>query len=1209
MPKGHSRDRFIIRITIGYAVFAALWNRAWPTWTAYAFAIAVSVATLLIRAAMGPALDDRPLLIVFVLPMTVSALLGGLGPGMVATAISALGMGIFLAPSAGPIRPLHSTDLLLLDFLIASGVVVSLISEALHRARRNADTNRRLFDAIVGGTTDAVFVKDRLGRYAMCNEATASFLGVARSQIVGRTDAEVLPRSSADALRATDHAIIEAGSTQTYEQRIVLADGRELTFLVTKGPVRDATGEITGVFGISREISERKRIEQALRLRSSALEAAANAIVITDPQGVIEWVNPAFAQLTGYEPSESLGRNVSELVRSGTQATEACEKLWQTIRSRHVWTGELHNRRKDGTLYDEHETITPVTDEDGQVRHFVAIKQDITERKRAERLQREQAVILEMIARNAPIEQTLEFLVRGIETQAPDILCSVLLFDESNQCLCHGAAPSLPADYNRAVDGLAIGPTAGSCGTAAYRRQTVIVEDIVSDPLWADYQWLVTTTDLRACWSSPIMDAAGTLLGTFAVYSRQPGRPSRKHIELVDVATHTAAICIGCARASKELRESEQRFARIFETSPVAISLQRLGDSRFVDANDAWLRMMGYRREEAIGRTGAELHLLRDSDPQPEKLATLKLGGQIRDLEQSFRRKSGEIFETLYSASVVQIAGQSFVLATLADITLQKRAQRLLENQRQQLEDLVTARTAEIRQHASYLRTLIDNIPYFVWLKDTSGRFLAVNRAHAESSGHQIETVIGKSEFDIWPKESAERNLADDADVMATRRSKSYEQLYAHAKGMMWVQTYRSPVIDRDGIVLGTVGFARDISDQRALEQAHEAARQAAENLARTKSLFLANMSHEIRTPLNGVLGMARIGFQESLGHRSQLTFGRILDSGQLLLAIIDDILDFSKIEAGKLAIESVPLDPGALVDQTVDLIREQADVKGLSLQIRKTDQLPPACLGDPVRLKQVILNLVSNAIKFTRRGAIVVAASREGSDLVFSVTDTGIGITPDQINNLFTPFEQADSSTTRNFGGTGLGLAITKRIVELMAGQIRVRSQPGIGSTFEVRVPFEAAPVRSTPSPAQGALPGPSGNRFAEMKILAAEDGEVNRFVLEAFLRSEGTVPVMVVNGVQAVEQIAENGPNAFDLVLMDIQMPEMDGYEAARRIVDMAPGLPIVGQTAHALTEDRARCLAAGMVDYIAKPIELEKLAEVIHRHTQPGRTRRAS
>jgi CheY-like chemotaxis protein len=222
-------------------------------------------------------------------------------------------------------------------------------------------------------------------------------------------------------------------------------------------------------------------------------------------------------------------------------------------------------------------------------------------------------------------------------------------------------------------------------------------------------------------------------------------------------------------------------------------------------------------------------------------------------------------------------------------------------------------------------------------------------------------------------------------------------------------------------------------------------------------------------------------------------------------------------------------------------------------------------------------------------------------------VTDTGIGIGPDQINNLFTPFEQADSSTTRNFGGTGLGLAITKRIVELMAGQIRVRSQPGIGSTFEVRIPFEPAPVHSTPSPAQGALPGPGGNRFAEMKILAAEDGEVNRFVLEAFLRSEGTVPVMVVNGVQAVEQIAENGPDAFDLVLMDIQMPEMDGYEAARRIVDMAPGLPIVGQTAHALAEDRARCLAAGMVDYIAKPIELEKLAEVILRHTQP-RTRRA-
>jgi len=766
---------------------------------AYSFAIAISITTLLLRVKMGVSIDDRPLVIVFVLPLCLSALLGGLGPGLTATAITALGIDYLVIPPIEQFKMPHSADLFRLGFLTATGLIVSLMSEALHRARRNSETNRRLLEEIVSGTTDAIFVKDRLGRYALCNEATARFVGKPVSQIIGRTDAELFPRQSAEHLIGFDQAILRGGRTRTHEERLVIPDGRELTFLVTKGPVRDSAGRIAGLFGISREISERKQIEQALRLRSSALEAAADAIVIADPDGIIEWVNPAFTMLTGYASSEAVGRDHCRLVASGHQAPEFYENLWQTIRTCKVWTGELVNRRKDGSLYDEQETITPVHDEVGQIRHFVAIKQDITARKRAERLQREQAGVLEMIARDAPIEQTLECLVHGIESQAPEILCSILLFDELKQCLRHGAAPSLPEHYNQAVDGLAIGPTAGSCGTAAYRRQTVVVEDITSDPLWADYQTLAASVDLRACWSSPIMDAAGTLLGTFAIYSRQPGCPTQKHLELVDVATHTAAICIGSSRAVKELRESEQRFARIFETSPVGISLQRLDNARFVDANDAWLRMMEYRRVDVIGRTSGELHLTPDPDRQPEKFATLQIGGQIRDLELSFRRKSGEIFETLYSASVVRIAGQSFVLATLADITLQKQAQRLLENQRQQLEDLVAAGTAEIRQHASYLRTLIDNIPYFVWLKDPSGRFLAVNRAHAEYSGHGVEEVIGKTDFDIWPKERAEHNLAEDADVIATRKTKSYEQLY----GTMWVEAYKSPVIDGDGIVLG----------------------------------------------------------------------------------------------------------------------------------------------------------------------------------------------------------------------------------------------------------------------------------------------------------------------------------------------------------------------------------------------------------------------
>ena len=448
MPKNQSRDRFILRITIGYAIFAALWIVAsdrllallpsiqavawastakglafvlitaailyralqavpavdtpqpvrlidalispplksdWRPWMAYAFAVSISLATLLIRVKIGSIVDDRPLVIVFVLPLCLSAMLGGLGPGLIATAITVLGIDYLLLSPNGQLHMPHSADLFRLSFLTATGVIVSLMSEALHRARRNSETNRRLLHEIVSGTTDAIFVKDRLGRYVLCNEATERFIGKPARQIIGHTDGEIFPRQYAEKLTSTDQAIIEAGQTRTYEERGVLPDGREQTFLVTGGPVRDSAGRITGVFGISREISERKEIEQALRLRSSALEAAANAIVITDPDGMIEWVNPAFTKLTGYVASEAIGRSLGPLVGSANQAREFYENLWRTIQSHKVWTGELVNRKKDGTLYDEQESITPVHDEAGQIRHFVAIKQDISDRKRAKR--------------------------------------------------------------------------------------------------------------------------------------------------------------------------------------------------------------------------------------------------------------------------------------------------------------------------------------------------------------------------------------------------------------------------------------------------------------------------------------------------------------------------------------------------------------------------------------------------------------------------------------------------------------------------------------------------------------------------------------------------------------------------------------------------------------------------------------------------------
>ncbi len=403
-------------------------------------------------------------------------------------------------------------------------------------------------------------------------------------------------------------------------------------------------------------------------------------------------------------------------------------------------------------------------------------------------------------------------------------------------------------------------------------------------------------------------------------------------------------------------------------------------------------------------------------------------------------------------------------------------------------------------------------------------------------------------------------------------------------------------------LLAGGIGWWRELlirMDYLARVRLEEA-RRAAERDANIKSEFLANMSHEIRTPLNGVLGLAQIGHRESAGReRSLRMFSRILESGRLLMAIVNDVLDFSKIEAGKLSIEAFPVDPLQIVDEAISALALPAAEKNLTLVADKDASLPAAFLGDPLRISQVLLNLMSNAVKFTEHGEVRLAAARQGDELVFRVTDTGIGMSPQQLAKLFLPFEQGDSSTTRKYGGTGLGLAISHQLAALMGGQLRARSTPGSGSEFEFRLPCVTMVERQEISPAVWS-PIAAGKRLAGIRILAAEDNELNRVVLEEILVQEGACVTLVENGRQAVDA-AESGADRFDLVLMDVQMPEMDGLEAASLIGRIDPGLPIVGQTAYAFNEDRDKCRAAGMKFTLTKPIEIESLVSVVRHHSR--------
>jgi len=377
-------------------------------------------------------------------------------------------------------------------------------------------------------------------------------------------------------------------------------------------------------------------------------------------------------------------------------------------------------------------------------------------------------------------------------------------------------------------------------------------------------------------------------------------------------------------------------------------------------------------------------------------------------------------------------------------------------------------------------------------------------------------------------------------------------------------------------------------------------ARKQAEAANRAKSQFLANMSHEIRTPLNAVLGLAQIGRRTSSDLDARDRFGRILGSGRHLLGIINEILDMSTLDVGKLRTDSLPFQLVDIVEDALSFVQQQARAKNLDITFEYHPELPEWVTGDPRRLRQILINLLGNAIKFTLQGGVKLTVHPADSQICFAVIDTGIGIDHAQIPGLFEAFEQADGNTTRRFGGTGLGLAISHNLARLMGGDITVKSIPDQGSTFTLCLPLTKTQQPEHCIPRE---PQASSARLAGVSVLAIEDDELNRTVLREMLEYEGASVVMTENGQQALDRLQELGPATFDIALMDIQMPVMDGYEATRQINSMAPSLPVIGLTAHAMTEERERCLTAGMVAHVTKPVDQDYLVAVLLQHLSPA------
>jgi signal transduction histidine kinase/ActR/RegA family two-component response regulator len=446
--------------------------------------------------------------------------------------------------------------------------------------------------------------------------------------------------------------------------------------------------------------------------------------------------------------------------------------------------------------------------------------------------------------------------------------------------------------------------------------------------------------------------------------------------------------------------------------------------------------------------------------------------------------------------------------------------------------------------------------------------------------------------------------LIEDVDTMQRRLGDSYEQL-------------RQALSQREQINSELQVLTADL-DRKVRERTSEllAAKSMAEEASRAKSEFLANMSHEIRTPMNGIIGMTDLALMTALTDTQRDYLQTVRGSAESLLVIINDILDFSKIEAGKLEIDAVDFSLRTLLSDTLKPMSIRAEEKQLHLNVDVGADVPDDLVGDPVRLRQVLVNLVSNALKFTDRGEILVRVTHHDEILQsfesripnpasrvvlhFSVVDTGIGIPENKQVAIFQAFTQADGSTTRVYGGTGLGLSISWQLVSLMGGQIQVESTPGRGSAFyfSITLPLASAPVATPPTP-QTIEPSVDAT---PLRVLVAEDNLVNRTLAEHLLRRRGHQPVMVVNGREAVDALEDP---SIDLVLMDLQMPEMDGFEATAAIRARERGtgarIPIIALTAHAMEGDRQRCLDADMDGYVSKPIDAVELFSVIEDVTR--------
>ncbi len=626
--------------------------------------------------------------------------------------------------------------------------------------------------------------------------------------------------------------------------------------------------------------------------------------------------------------------------------------------------------------------------------------------------------------------------------------------------------------------------------------------------------------------------------------------------------------------AEAALRRSEAMLSHLFASSADGIALTELSTGRYTLVNDSFLRLTGYSRAELIGRTSFEIGIWGDLSDRSAIVESVQAGGRVSGRAVLLRNKAQRLFPTLISAARFEMNGQRYSGFTVRDMS-------------------------EIEQVRLEQGAIFQNASVGIALT-RDRRIVQANALIERMFGWRPGQLAGQVASVVWAHHAELSQLLENNSA-AVPQPMVEREMRRRDGSLFWCRVRAQMVNPNDPSQGGTIWVFEDISEERATALQLSLALDAAEAASRAKSAFLANTSHEIRTPLNGLLGLARLAMRSGLdSDRRQQYLAQIFESAQSLSGIMTDVLDLSKIEAGKFSLEAVAFSPRDVLSAVHSAYVALAEAKGLSLSLGIADNVPACVLGDPVRVRQILSNFTTNALKFTASGSVRIAAEAATDTLLrFSVVDTGVGIAADTQARLFAPFTQADTSTTRRYGGTGLGLSICRELAALMGGEVGVDSRLGYGSTFWADLPLQAVdatePLADTSWDVSDHLQG--------AHVLVVEDNPVNMLIVVAMLEQWGVQVGQVTDGslaLHAVEQaVRERQP--FDMVLMDVQMPEMSGHEAARQLRERydAQALPIVALTAAALVSERDQALQSGMNDFLTKPIDAHQLRAAVQKY----------